>query len=103
MALIEDFRPATGYIDRILRGAKPGKLAVQAPTSFELFINLKSEGAWPHHPADSARHRQPNRIASTRISKTFGKCLVGEDRPFRALIKRLRLGYNQQRGVHTWR
>jgi putative tryptophan/tyrosine transport system substrate-binding protein len=41
----EDFRPATGYIDRILRGAKPGKLAVQTPTSFELFINLKTAKA----------------------------------------------------------
>ena len=41
----EDFRPATGYIDHILRGARPGKLAVQAPTSFELFINLKTAKA----------------------------------------------------------
>jgi putative ABC transport system substrate-binding protein len=43
--LIDPFRRATSYVDRILRGEKPGDLPIQLPTKFEMIVNRKAATA----------------------------------------------------------
>jgi putative ABC transport system substrate-binding protein len=43
--LVDEFRQAASYVDRILKGEKAAELPVQAPTKYELIINLKTAKA----------------------------------------------------------
>jgi putative ABC transport system substrate-binding protein len=63
--LVDNWRRVASYVDRILRGEKPGDLPVQLPTKFEMAVNLriaKALGVVCHSRLGRASTRQSNDV-----------------------------------------
>jgi putative ABC transport system substrate-binding protein len=73
---IDVFKRAAIYVDRILKGAKPSELPVQAPTKYELVINLKTANALGlDSPPVATRHRRRGDRIDT-LTSVIGTCVI---------------------------
>ena len=76
---VDNVRHSAAYVDRILKGAKPGELPVQQPVKFEFVINLKSA---------KAMGLTIPRSVLLRADEVSGKTAAGGPRPGQACADR---------------
>jgi putative ABC transport system substrate-binding protein len=74
--LVDNFRRAATYVDRILRGEKPGDLPVQLPTKFEMVVNRNQSARSCDTPIDTAARGRGDRVKGRELIVALGGVAV---------------------------